>query len=432
MSGRALTTAVVELADAARLLLDDASLIVTAGPDKGLEIELDGATLRLGSAPDCEVVLHDPTISGRHAVVQLGPRGFFVRDLGSKNGVVLEGWKIDAVPLADGMKLTLGGTQLTVRARGGRREIPLGPAGLYHELVARSIPMRAVAAALEAAARRDVTVLLEGETGTGKEIAARALHAASERASGPFIVFDCGAITPSLAAAELFGHERGSFTGADRAQPGALELAEGGTLFLDELGELPLDLQPLLLGALERRAGRRVGGQKEVAYDVRVVTATNRNLAEEVRGGRFRADLFYRIAVVRVRLPPLRDRRADLPLLVARLAAEARVTVTPELVSLLEAHDWPGNVRELKHTLARAALDLSPLPDSPDAPIALSSLPLPEARRRAGEEFERGYLEALIEQSGGVLSRAAERAGVSRQALTKLVAKHGLRVRDRG
>ena len=430
-SGRPLTTAVVELTGSAKLMLDDASLVVVAGPDKGLEVALDGSTLRLGSSPDCEVVLHDPTISGRHAVVQLGPRGFFVRDLGSKNGLTLEGWRVGEVPLADGMKLTLGATQIAVRAKGGRREIPLGPSGIYHELVARSIPMRAACAALEAAAKREVTVLLEGETGTGKEVAARAVHAASARKDGPFVVFDAGAITPTLAAAELFGHERGAFTGADRAQPGSLEIAEGGTIFLDEIGELPLELQPLLLGALDRRVGRRVGGTKDVTYDVRVVAATNRNLAEEVRAGRFRADLFYRLAVVRVRLPALRDRRADLPLLVQRLAAEARVNVTPELVSILEAHDWPGNVRELRHTLARAALDLAPLEGLGPAPTALHELPLPEARRVAGDAFERRYLEDLIERAGGVLARAAELAGVSRQALTKLVAKHQLRVRDR-
>jgi DNA-binding NtrC family response regulator len=297
--------------------------------------------------------------------------------------------------------------------------------------------MRALAGLVGQLARADSPVLIEGETGVGKELVAEAIRAASSRATGPWVVFDCGATTASLVGAELFGVERGAYTGAESSRPGAFEDADGGTLFLDEIGELPLDEQPLLLRAIERGTTRRVGGRAEVRSDVRVVAATNRNLAEEVRAGRFRQDLFFRIAALRLRVPPLRDRPEDIGPLVDELAAEAGVVVSPEVLVLFRSYDWPGNVRELRNAVHRLAVDPSfkpraqgqaaPSPHDQDGQV----LPLPDARRRAIAEFEASYLRHVLDRASGTIARAAELAGVSRRVLTLLVARHGLRVRDR-
>jgi DNA-binding NtrC family response regulator len=299
--------------------------------------------------------------------------------------------------------------------------------------------MRAAVATLEQLATSDVTVLVEGETGVGKEVAAQVLHGWSARARGPFLVFDCGAVAPSLAAAELFGHERGAFSGAVEARAGLFEQADGGTLFCDEIGELPLDLQPLLLRAIESRSVRRLGATREQRCDVRLIAATHRNLGEEVRAGRFRKDLYYRLAVARVRLPPLRERSEDIGPLAHHFAAETGATLSPELVAILTSYGWPGNVRELRNVIVRLAAapaslrDLLPAADAGgDLLLDGSELrPLADARARASDDFERRYLLEALARGGGSISRAAELAGVSRQLFTKLVAKHQLRLKDR-
>ncbi|HTE55318.1 MAG TPA: sigma 54-interacting transcriptional regulator [Kofleriaceae bacterium] len=424
--------------DHPRLLIDRAELRVIRGPDRGLRVPLALDSLVLGSAPECQIVLHDSTVSSRHAEIVLTSRGYVIRDLGSKNRILLGSWPIERAPLSDGLRLTLGGTVLAVHHLGGEDEVELGAPRRFGDLVARSVKMRAAVGDLEKLAAADITVLIEGETGTGKELAAHALHAASRRASGPFVVFDCGAHVPTLIAAELFGHERGAFTGADASRRGVFEEAEHGTLFLDEIGELPLELQPILLRVLESRTSRRVGGSAELHHDVRLVAATHRNLAEEVRAGRFRQDLFYRLAAARVRLPPLRERPEDIPVLAGQFAAEVGADLSPELLAVLAAHDWPGNVRELHHAMTRAAIDpdhlvlAASIDRAASDPAAIdprtSSLePLPTARRAAGERFERDYLERALALAGGSVSRAAELAGVSRQMLTRLLARHGVR-----
>jgi DNA-binding NtrC family response regulator len=294
--------------------------------------------------------------------------------------------------------------------------------------------MRAFAAALEQAARSDMTILLEGETGTGKDVAAEALHAASPRSSGPFVVVDCSALGRTLLTAELFGHEAGAFTGALQARAGLLERADGGTLFIDEIGELPLEAQPLLLRAIEQRTVRRIGGHTELPLDVRVVAATKHNLAEEVRARRFREDLFYRLAVVRLRVPPLRERPEDLAVLARHFAAEAGVQLAPDTIAYFLTQRWGGNVRELRneiqrHAVARVAPDLNPTSTVYENDSRLR--PLPEARRMAADEFERCYLEKALALSGGSVSEAAELSQISREVFTRLVGKHGLRRRDR-
>jgi DNA-binding NtrC family response regulator len=256
----------------------------------------------------------------------------------------------------------------------------------------------------------------------------------SSRRDAPFVVVDCGAVAPSLIAAELFGHEANAFTGAaPHARPGLFEQAQGGTLFLDEVGELPIEVQPALLGAIERKRSRRIGGKQDIDHDVRIVAATHRNLKEEVRRGRFREDLYFRLAVARVRLPPLRERREDIVVLAESFAEECNVSLSAEARMLLASYDWPGNIRELRNVIMRMALapsaSLELTPEIASTPLLHAGRirPLQEARRIASEQFEREYLQLLWRQSGGDLSRAAELAEKARQHLGRLLAKHGIR-----
>jgi DNA-binding NtrC family response regulator len=296
--------------------------------------------------------------------------------------------------------------------------------------------MRRVFEVLSRVAPSDSTVLVGGETGTGKEEAARALHAASPRAAGPFVVVDCGAIPGTLLASELFGHDKGAFTGATSARPGAFERAAGGTLLLDEVGELSVDLQPQLLRAIERREIRRLGAGDVVPVDVRILAATNRDLRRDLNAGRFRADLYFRLAVVEVEIPPLRDRTSDLPLLVSRLSAEieARTGLRPPNpdaaeMERLAKHAWPGNVRELRNWLERAALvgagrDLEAV--TPSKAPSGGSLPYREAKAAVVDRFERAYVEEVLARADGNVSRAARDAKMDRTHLIELIKKHGI------
>jgi DNA-binding NtrC family response regulator len=432
VSDRPLSTQLLDGADP-RLELEDAELRVDAGPDKGTRHPLGVESLVIGSAADCQLVLHDTTVSARHAEISLGRAGYTLRDLGAKNGTRLGGVLVERAPLTAGAKFQLGGTKLSVHIRGGTSSIALAQPGVLGELVAHSVAMRAIVANLERLAPSDATLLIEGETGTGKEVVARLAHALSPRRHGPFVVFDAGAISGTLIAAELFGVERGAFTDATHSRPGLFETAEGGSLFLDEIGELPLELQPALLRALEARRTRRIGGTHELAHDVRIIAATNRNLGEEVRAQRFRADLFYRLAVARLRLPPLRERREDIPVLAHLFASQLGLELPGDLLAALASHDWPGNIRELRN-----AIEGAQLPQGRDALRGLAGpraagplVQLAEARRQAADQFERDYLAAALAAADGNLSRAAELAGTSRQLLTQLARKHGMRARDR-
>jgi DNA-binding NtrC family response regulator len=285
--------------------------------------------------------------------------------------------------------------------------------------------------AARVAVHRDVTVLIGGETGTGKELLARAIHYESPRAAEPFVEVNCAAIPVNLLESELFGHEKGAFTGAVSSKPGLFELAHGGTLFLDEIAALPLELQPKLLRALESRATRRVGGQQERHVDIRLIAATHVNLRSAVRSGVFREDLFYRLNVVALTLPPLRDRDGDVELLtetfVARLATGYGLSVpplTPELRTALRQHPWPGNVRELRNAIERA-LVLSPegtlrveeLGMRQDAVKTDGVLPFPATLA----VLTRAAAGAMLELTNGNKSEAARRLGISRPRLQRLL-----------
>jgi DNA-binding NtrC family response regulator len=300
-------------------------------------------------------------------------------------------------------------------------------------MIGTSAEMTALQPLFARLAASDVPVVVEGETGTGKEVLAEALHAAGRRAEGPFVVFDCTAVPPSLLESALFGHERGAFTGALTQRRGAFEEAHGGTLLLDEIGELDLALQPRLLRAIERSEVQRVGASHWLRVDVRILAATRRDLDDEVRAGRFRDDLFFRLAVGRLKLPPLRRRTGDVATLSRhfwRTLGGDGLPLPDALVERLEAHSWPGNVRELKNAIARylAVGELPPafgevapasgLPRDPHAEDAIErvlaqDLPLPEARAQIVEQFERRYLERALDRHGGNVSRAAAASGVA-------------------
>ncbi len=414
---------------------------VTAGFDAGVSVASVDGRLVVGSAQDATLCLTDPTVSRYHVEFEATRDGIVVRDLGSTNGTTFSTVRVRELVVRGDVELQAGRTRLKLSTGTERAALGVSGASSFGGLIGASVAMRAVYTTLERAAPTTAPVLVTGESGTGKELAARALHEASPRRAEAFEVVDCGGLPPTLVESELFGHERGAFTGAAGDRPGAFERAHGGTLFLDELGELPVDVQPKLLRALGEGEVRRVGGQRARKVDVRVVAATNRDLRREVNAGRFRADLFYRLAVVQVRMPPLRDRLDDLPALVPALLDVIRRSrgvdggEGPDEATLAELarHDWPGNVRELRNYLEQFLVLRAP-PDfgadargadrdeAPGPPENAASLPLKVAKER----FERRYLATLLAQTGGNVSEAARRAGVDRVTLFRIMRRYGL------
>jgi len=411
--------------------------VTVTGADTPAEATSDGTELTIGTAEGNQLVLSDPTVSRHHCAIRVSPRGFQLVDLGSTNGTWLAGFRIDSAYLKPATTFRVG--SMTVRFDWLDDEIreELSADDRFGDALGQSPAMRRIFAMAAKVAAADITVLLEGETGTGKGLLADLIHRQSQRASGPFVVVDCGAIPPTLIESELFGHEKGAFTGAHAARIGAFEAAQGGTVFLDEIGELPLDLQTKLLRALEERTIKRVGSTRPVRLDVRVIAATNRDLREAVNAGRFRADVYYRLAVVRMRLPPLRDRREDIPLLVNhyyRIFTGDDAAVAPaSLVTPLAAQGWPGNVRELRSAVERAVLMADPVwsesepEESPpsSSPAFDDRLSFREAKERAVAAWERRYLTELVERNAGNLSRAARAARMDRAHLRELLRRYG-------
>ena len=412
-------------------------LEVSGGPDRGAQLDVAGRPAIVGTAEDCDLVLSDDTVSRRHCELEPVEGGVRVRDAGSTNGVFAGEVRVyDAlVPL--GSRLRVGDSEIAIIALGETVEREQTTSDRFGDLRGCSPRMRELFADLERIAAADVTLLVEGETGTGKDLVAESVHRAGARSGGPLVVFDCGAVSPSLAESELFGHERGAFTGAVQAHAGVFEQADGGTLFLDEVGELPRELQPKLLRALENRQIRRVGGTRTVPFDARIVAATNRHLRTEVARGTFREDLYFRLAAALVVVPPLRDRMEDLSLLVEHFLSLERPPrssrdVAEHVWDLFRAHRWPGNVRELRNAVQRLLVTPDrPLRDgSVPAPVIKplagdEPLPLRVARREASDAFERAYVAVLLARSGGSVTRAATMAEVSRQMMQKLLRKHG-------
>jgi len=426
------------------------SVRVTAVQPGGAEIEatLGVGPLVVGTSSDCDIGLEDARVSRRHCELTLTDSGILLRDLGSKNGTFIAGVQILEAMLPPQVKATVGNSTLSVRVVGAPSILQLSPSARFGEAIGGSLVMRALFAKLERAARAPETVLLLGESGTGKELLAKGIHEASPRRGGPFVVLDCSSVAPNLIEAELFGYVRGAFTGAVGNHMGLLEEANGGTIFLDELGELPLELQPKLLRALEARQVRRVGANDYKGFDARVIAATHRDLRGRVASGAFREDLYYRLAVVEAVVPPLRERKDDIPLLVERfLAAQVPprtvADLPPNAIDMLRSHSWPGNVRELRNTVARLVL-FPHLGEEAIDRLAASrtggadgvggflKLPLREARDAVVEQFERSYLSAKLREYAGNVSRAAESMQVSRQFLHRLMDRYGIRSRDKG
>ncbi len=422
---------------------DDVSFVVTVvdGPDRGASFQLgpESPKALVGTSPQANLRVGDRLISRRHASFELAGARLRLRDEGSTNGTFVNGASVVEALLRGGEEVRLGSALLAVQPAGIVPE-PRTEAGAFQRVLGASREMRRLYHLLTRVAASQIPTVIEGETGTGKEAVAEAIHEAGPRARGPFVVFDCTAVPASMVEAELFGHERGAFTGADARRIGLLEQAEGGTLLIDEIGDMDLALQPKLLRAIERREFRRIGGSKVLQADVRILSATRRNLDAEVEAGRFRDDLFHRLAVARVELPPLRKRRGDVRLLARAFCRElggSDTSLSPALLARWEAHDWPGNVRELRNAVART-LALGETPFDPglaedEVPPAVieaadatsvaevaarvigEGMPLARARQHVIDAFEVQYLEAILARHGGVVTRAAEAAGVARR-----------------
>jgi len=423
--------------------------------------------VRIGSSEDADVPLTDTAASREHLAVRLGPHGYTLADLGSTNGTFVGDLRIERVAIAEPTLVRVGQTVLRLVPLAESVEQEISPRARFGRMLGQSAAMRETFALLERVAATDLTVLLEGETGTGKELAAEGLHDASGRA-GELIAVNCGAIPRELLESELLGHEKGSFTGADRARPGAFVSADRGTIFLDEVGELPLDMQAKLLRVLERREVKAVGADKVRSVDVRVIAATNRALVREVSAGRFRQDLYFRLAVVVVRIPPLRTRAGDVRMLAEHIQDElSRKRVAAGLsplarlderaMAMLLRYDFPGNVRELRNVVERwAVLGAVGAPGDPgawtsagaaanaaeaasgsasgggngDVDSALLALPYHEAKDTWVERFERAYLTELLHRCEGNVSRAAREAGVDRRHVQRMMGRFGMKGGD--
>jgi DNA-binding NtrC family response regulator len=413
-------------------------IAVVAGPDEGRVVEPAGREpLVVGTASDTDLVLSDPSVSRYHLELRRAEHGIRVEDLGSLNGTYLgeAQIRIERGTVHAGTRLELGQTTIEVQDGEAVDDEP-DRAPPIPGMVARSAAMQQIATTVHRLADKNVSVLVQGETGTGKEVVARAIHDLSARASAPFEVVDCGSLAPTLVASELFGHERGAFTGADRAHAGAFARADGGTLFLDEIGELPRDIQPVLLGVLERRRFRPLGGSKERWTDVRVVAATHRDLRSAVNDGSFRADLYYRLAVARLVIPPLRDRPEDVDALVEHFVRELADEPGPlpfgdAALDALREQRWPGNARELRNVvesaLAMGRLEVGGVAVDEPGEDGERTVPYRDARAAAIARFEKRYLSRLIEDADHNASLAARRAKMDRPYLLTLLRKHGLR-----
>lgn len=446
------------------------TITVADGPDKGTAKTFEKPVIRLGADPLCDIVLTDPTVSRMHAEVRRRGENLELVDLDSTNGTFIDGISVGRVAIAHGAVFQVGRTQMRLSTHTEQVSIKVTDRTRYGNIVGQSSALREIFSIMDRVAPSDLTVVIEGETGTGKELIAQAIHEQSSRKDKPFVVFDCSAFPATLLESELFGHEKGAFSGAMNRHRGVFERADGGTIFFDELGEMDIEFQAKFLRVLETGEVRRVGGEKTFNVDVRVVAATNRNLEELVEDKKFRRDLFYRLAKVRFNLPALRDRREDIPVLAEHFLEQmagdsaAKPLITEDAVRTLQAYSWPGNIRQLKNVMEKAvalctngtitadylATELG-LQDVRPASRAMSALPpsagaspnhavvmtplfdadgdlvsFRDAKEAIIDDFERQYLERLLEKNSGNISAAAREASVDRRHLYRLLKKHNL------
>jgi transcriptional regulator with PAS, ATPase and Fis domain len=418
------------------------------GKDNGKEFVILKDVFTIGSR-GCDITLEDTTVSRRHCEIRLTPEGHIIRDLKSTNGTLVRGVKITEAFLPPGTEFQLGSSRMVFCPVQQKMDFAISPRDAFGAVLGSSLMMRRVFYLAESYSKTDVTVLIEGETGTGKEVLAEEIHKQSARAHKPFVVIDCASLAKELVESELFGHTKGAFTGASIDRAGAFEFANGGTVFLDEIGDLALELQPKLLRVLEKREVRRVGSNQMVPVDVRIICATNHKLEQQVKAGRFREDLFYRLSVVYIEMPPLRSRKDDLPVLVRKFLkdfggerAMDNVHDFERAMTIFAQHDWPGNVRELRNLIEIAccsgqpSLELSafmlsgrtrPHARQSDSQSVSLNQPFKDAKNQLITDFEKRYIQAALERSGGNISKAATEAGIERAYLQRLIKKYKLK-----
>jgi DNA-binding NtrC family response regulator len=411
--------------------------LVIKGPDRGETVRLGDKPVSFGSAPTCDLVLSDKTVSRKHLEAALVGDEVILTDSGSTNGTFIQGSRFEKISVGFGAEVKLGRTVIKFLPDEEVVDPEPSESNAFGTIVGGDTKMRQLFKLLTDVAQTNATVLIEGETGTGKELIAEEIHNHSPRRDGPFVVFDCGSVPRELIESMLFGHVKGSFTGAITDRRGAFAEAHGGTIFLDEIGEMALDLQPSLLRVLDKRAVRKVGSNTYEKIDVRVVAATNRDLRAEVAKKAFREDLYYRLAVIRVTVPPLRERGADIPLLIGHFIQSfgPGLNVAPDDMARLQRHSWPGNVRELRNVIERACLlskgqsiniEDALVEQAPPGIGIRTDLPFKEAKGQLVEMFEREYIEDLMRRHGGNLSAAAREAQIDRKHLRELIRKYDL------
>lgn len=421
---------------------------VAHGPDAGVSKEFSSTRIRVGAGKACDFVLTDRRVSRSHIEISLTLDGYRLKDLESTNGTHVGDHRIRDIYVSSGNIIQLGRTKIEFTELEDSFEIPVSLEQRFGDLVGQSVGMRVLFAELERIAPTDACVLINGPVGTGKELVAASLHEKSRRGTQPFVVVDVSAISPERLEGELFGEQ-----GQGENLVGAFEKAHGGTLFVDGVGELPRETQVNLLKVIDSKQVTPLGGSQSLTIDVRVIAATERDLAVEVNKGRFREDLFYRLAVARVMVPALQERREDINLLIdaflENIPKEAQSLITPVIRDQLKGHDWPGNVRELREAVEQVALmgrsapwaqqtskeggegqALAPDPMDPTSPFQVSvdiSMPFKVAKKEILERFERRYLQALLEEHSGNISAAARAAGMERLSIYKALDRLGLR-----
>lgn len=431
-------------------------LVVVDGSSKGKKVDLNRDKITAGKKEDCDLVIEDRTVSRKHFEIDKEEDSFLLKDLGSTNGTFINETKVREAYLAPGDVIRIGNSRIEFIAFDEKVQIEPSEKTSFGPAIGRSRKMRQIFGLLERISPTHATVIIEGETGTGKDVIARAIHENSERKDKPFIVFDCSAVAENLIESELFGHMKGAFTGAVSTRKGAFEEANGGTVFLDEIGELSLDLQPKLLRALEQRQIKKVGSNDTVNIDVRVICATNRNLRKEVSDGNFREDLYYRLSVVKLYLPPLRERPDDIEALIEHFLATGKfniqsdgslhvMRVEDDALKMLTRYQWPGNIRELVNVLERVVplvqgdsikgqdlafvfQELEREEEEATEKIGEVDLGVPfkDAKQKVIEDFERDYLSALLRRNNYNISKTAREAGIDRKHIRNLLKKYGI------
>lgn len=436
-----------------RIELELCRLVVIDGPDVGQEMTVDRSIVRIGTNHKNDLVLNDNTVSRFHCEIRRVRDEYLFIDRHSTNGCYLGDLRLVEGYLYPNCELVIGSSLVRFEPLVESIEIVPSQASQYGDLIGSADKMREVYGVLDKVAPSELSVVIQGQTGTGKELVSRAIHQFSRRKAGPLVIFDCSAFPANLLESELFGHEKGAFSGAIRTHRGVFERAEGGTIFFDELGEMSVNLQPKFLRALESGEIRRVGGERTIKIDARIISATNRNLLSMVEEGTFRQDLYYRLAKVTLELPPLRERIEDLPTLCehfmdqlkSRGHAPSQVRgFGPEALAIMADYDWPGNVRELKNVVERAAafcegeliqpedlpsdlcarLGVASADIAPQPPAISSGLGLKGAKEMMVSNFERDYLIGLLKQCNNNISRVAREAGIDRRHVYRLMKKY--------